>query len=193
MNTLRDTLNQFYENIPDWLRQPVNNAINAAEEEEEEHIIIPLTTLLFNLRIEFNSNEAVNRYMTDPATRRSVTRRFFFPHTLPGNLYPEDREIYTSPPPPAGIHRLALAPAQAAIAAYPDDDFPRVAMPASNQALIVALQHPPPPRIDSFFQSGVAAAIAAMAQQEPDPEQAQAPRVVQRVLPNDLEEGEIYE
>jgi hypothetical protein len=199
-------LNEFYNNIPEWLRQPINNAINTAEQEDEEHIITPLNTLIGLLGSGFNSNEAVNRYMTDPVTRHSVTRRFFFPHTLPGNLYPEDLAIYTYPPPPAGMARLVLAPAPAfvrpppidlmaeAFAADPDDDFfdelSPLAMSVSNQALIVALNHPP--RIDSFFQPGVAEAIATISRQEPDPEQAQAPRVVQRILPNNLE-CEIYE
>lgn len=150
MNGLRDMLNEFYENIPEWLRQPLIDSINSAEIENEDHIITPLSNLIINLDRGLNT-AAVNRYMTDPVTRHSVTRSFFFPHTLPGNLYPEDRDIYVPPPPLA------------------------------------------PPRIDSFFQPGVAQAIAAMAHQVPDPLEAQAPRAVPRTLPNDLEEGEIQE
>lgn len=166
MNGLRDMLNEFYHNIPEWLLQPIISAINSAEEADEDHIITPLSQLIINLDRGLNT-VAVNNYMTNPVTRGSVTRRFFFPHTLRGNLYPEDREIYAPPPPPAG-EGLVLAP------------------PAIPQ----------PPRIDSFFQPGVEAAIAEMARQEPNPYQAQAPGVVPRnirTLPNDLEEGEIQE
>lgn len=208
MNGLRDMLNEFYENIPEWLRQPIISAINSAEEADEDHIITPLSQLIINLDRGRNTI-AVNNYMTNPVTRGSVTRRFFFPHTLPGNLYPEDREIYAPPPPPAP---LVLAPAPAirlmefsgsdvvsahqlrmqaeAYAADLDDDFDDFFGEPP------ALHPPQPPRIDSFFQPGVAASMAAMAHQEPDPHQAQAPGVVPRnirTLPNDLEEGEIQE
>lgn len=213
MNGLRDMINEFYENIPEWLSQPIISAINSAEEAHEDHIITPLSQLIINLDRGQNTI-AVNNYMTNPVTRGSVTRRFFFPHTLPGNLYPEDREIYAPPPPPPAP--LALAPEPAirlmefsgsdvvsahqlrmqaeAYAADLDDDFDDFfGEPPSLPRSI-----PQPPRIDSFFQPGVAASMAHqdMAHQEPDPHQAQAPGVVPRnirTLPNDLEEGEIQE
>ena len=234
MNGLRDMLNEFYENIPEWLRQPLIDSINSAEIANEDHIVTPLSNLIINLERGLNT-VAVNRYMTDPVTRHSVTRRFFFPHTLPGNLYPEDRDIYVPPPPPAGLDRLVLAPSPAlpldfrprpqagiisgadlpsqvpppfvippsyllplsaeaeAFAADPDDDFFNELSPRASP-LSMPVHHPvAPPRIDSFFQPGVAQAIAAMAYQVPDPLEAQAPRVAPRTLPNDLEEGEIYE
>jgi len=130
MNSLRDMLNEFYETIPDWLRDDINNAINLADNAREERVITPLSTLISLLGQGFMPTEAVNRYMTDPITRHSVTRPLFFRHTLYQNLYPEDREIYeprslTNQP----TERLSLVPSPAiplqseAFAADPDDDF----------------------------------------------------------------------
>lgn len=97
MNSLRDTLKEFYESIPEWFRQPLSDAVNSVEETNEDHVVAPLSTLITRLGSFFNTHEAVNQYMTDPNTRKSVTRKFFFPHTLPHNLYPEDRDIYVYP------------------------------------------------------------------------------------------------
>ena len=99
MDCLRDLLNSF-NNIAPHLLHPIISAIDAAEEGGEDHIITPLTTLIVLLDQGYNSNDAVNRYMTEPATRYSATRKFFYPHTLPGNLYPEDECICPPPPGP---------------------------------------------------------------------------------------------
>jgi hypothetical protein len=75
MNDVRNMLNDF--NIPESLRQPIVNAINEAEESGEYYIITPLTTLLVLLDQGYDSNSAVNIYMSHPFTQRSTTRRFF--------------------------------------------------------------------------------------------------------------------
>lgn len=151
MNSLRDMLNEFYETIPYWLRDDINNAINLADNAHEERVITPLSTLISLLGQGFMPTEAVNRYMTDPMTRHSVTRPLFFRHTLYQNLYQEDRRFYYLPNQPT--ERLSLAPSPAiplehfqseAFVADPDDDFFDELSPhaPSNQALIIALQHP---------------------------------------------------
>ena len=209
MNALRDMLNEFYENIPEWLRQPVIDSINAADIAAEEHVITPLSQLIINL--DRGNTEAINLYMTNPVTRRSVTRRFFFPHTLPGNLYPED--VYVVPPPPTDILALSRAPMvpmvppsnPALLLAMATVPQPSLILPASTFEQLLpssdfvggdGFEYRPslapalrmnavilsqgPPRIDSFFQPGVSQDIAAMAAQVPDPEQAQAPSVIRR-------------
>ena len=103
MNCLRDLLVAFNKISP-HLHQAITDAIDAAEVVDEESVITPLTTFIVLLDQGYDENEAVNLYMTDPALRRSVTRKFFFPHTLPGNLYPEDE--YILPPPPKDFPRL---------------------------------------------------------------------------------------
>jgi len=108
MNALRNMLNEFYDNIPEHFRQPVHDAINAAEENEEDHIVSPLHQLIVDLN-RGQSNAAINTYMENQSTRGSATRRFFFPHTLPGLLHSEDSHVY--PPPP--ISALTLRPAMA--------------------------------------------------------------------------------
>ena len=158
MDCLRDLLNAF-NNIAPHLLQPIISAIDAAEEGGEDHIITPLTTLIVLLDQGYNSNDAVNRYMTEPATRYSATRKFFYPHTLPGNLYPEDE--YICPPPPGPFPTL-----------QPSHIFPQGK--ASGARILL------PPRIDSFFNPEVSEAIAAMAYQVPHPDQAQAPSVIPR-------------
>ena len=101
MNSLRDMLYEFYDEIVPHLREPLISAINAVEENKEELVITPLSSLITLLANRYDYNQAVNNYMKNPATRLSSTRKFFFPHTLPGNLFPEDRDIYTPPPSPA--------------------------------------------------------------------------------------------
>jgi len=108
MNALRNMLNEFYDNIPEHFRQPVLDAINAADENEEDHVV----NLLHQLIVDLNrgqSNAAINTYMGNPATRGSATRRFFFPHTLSGLLHPED--AYVAPPRPSGSLALERSPA----------------------------------------------------------------------------------
>lgn len=146
MNALSDTIKEFYDTIPEWFRQPVTNAVNSAQEANENHVVVPLVTLITRLGSVFNTHEAVNQYMTDPMTRNSITRQFFFPHTLPGNLYPEDNEIYVYPS-SSYLDVLELNPAPAISA----------------------------PRIDSFYVPGVQESISAMADQIQDPRKAQAP------------------
>ena len=96
MNDLRDFINIFYtDGIPEQFRQRIINAVNAAEGANELHVVEPLSTLTNNLIAGTLGNSAsVNIYMADPTTRHSRTRRFFFLHTLPENLSPEDHEIY---------------------------------------------------------------------------------------------------
>lgn len=155
MNSLRDMLNELYETIPDWLSDDINNAINSADNAHEERVITPLRTLISLLSQGFIPTEEVNRYMTDPTTRHSVTRPLFFRHTLYQNLYPEDREIYDpSLLPNHPTERLSFATVpiiplehfqSEAFASDPDDDFFDELSPRapSNHALITALRHPP--------------------------------------------------
>jgi len=153
MNELRNTFKELYETIPEWFRQPLFDAVNSVEETNEDHVIAPLSTLITRLGNVFNTHEAVNQYMTDPNTRNSVTRKFFFPHTLPHNLYPEDREIYTYPS-LGSLDVLELKPATA------------ISVP------ILA------PRIDSFFSYDVQERISMMDNQAQDPLKAQAPSAI---------------
>lgn len=183
MNALRDMLNEFYENIPRHFRQPVIDAINAAEENEEDHVLTPLSQLIVNLD-RGQSNQAINAYMTNPVTRGSSTRRFFFPHTLRENLYPED--VYVPPPRPTARLDLQRSPA---LPLFPEE--PALVPPPHNLVLAIAAA---PPRIDSFFQPGVPQAIAEMIDHPEDPDQAQSPSIIrQSPLLRDLDDGEIYE
>jgi hypothetical protein len=138
MNALRDMFNTFYDNIPEWFRQPVLDAINTAEENKEDHVITPLSQLIVLLDRGQN-NHAINIYMSNPATRRSSTRQFFFPHTLPENLYPED--VYAIPPAPTDILSLSLSPALS----------PELQMipPPNHFALSMAMAGSPPSLIRS--------------------------------------------
>lgn len=189
MNALRDMLNEFYYNIPEHFRQPLINAINAAEENEEDRVLTPLSQLIINLDRGQN-NQAVNSYMTNPVTRGSATRPFFFPHTLRENLYPED--VYVAPPRPTAPLDLQRSPS---LPLFPE---PALVPPPNPLALAMAMAPPP-----SLLPLGSAAAplaplslrpLAALAAAEPD-QALNAIRLRQapQTLQNDLEEGEIYE
>ena len=106
-----DLLNVFYEDIRPDLADCVFSAIKAAGNEGEfddnPHIIASFSQLITLLATpQFDVSRAINIYMTDVNTRGSVTRPFFYHMTLPGNLYPEERQQY--PAPPAG--NLSLVP-----------------------------------------------------------------------------------
>ena len=103
MENIRNLVNELYDNIGLHIRQPILDAINAADESDEDNVIIPLVTMVTLIGNNFDVSLAVNGYMTDPATRWSVTRRFFYDHTLSGNFYPEDRNNYVLPMPPGPI------------------------------------------------------------------------------------------
>lgn len=158
MNALRDMLNEFYYNISEWLRQPVIDAINAAEENEEDHVITPLSQLIVLLD-RGQDNEAVNLYMTNPVTRHSATRRFFFPHTLPENLYPED--VHSPPPPPTASLTLARAPALPL--------FEDMVPPPNPLALSLAMTTVPMETVPPLWQSFLLPASAAYAAPSDDP------------------------
>jgi hypothetical protein len=89
---LCDLLNEFYQDITHNLAGSVFSAIKAAQINEEfPHIFYPLNRLILNIsNPQQDDSVSVNLYMSDPVTRGSSTRQFFYDMTLTQNFYPED-------------------------------------------------------------------------------------------------------
>lgn len=111
---LLNMIDEFSANIRPDLVESLNNAViasaSAGEFGRNPSIISSfsqLITLLSSRRIP--DAEAINLYMSDPNTRDSVSRPFFYHMTFRGFLYPEDNPIY--PPAPPALPPLAAEPA----------------------------------------------------------------------------------
>ncbi len=106
---LVNLINEFSVSIRPDLVESLHSALRAvtdAEEFDRNPMLISsfsqLITLLASRRIP--EAEAINLYMSDPNTRGSVSRPFFYHMTFPGLLYPEDNPVY--PPAPAALPAL---------------------------------------------------------------------------------------
>jgi|LauGreDrversion4_2_1035121.scaffolds.fasta_scaffold230817_1 hypothetical protein len=176
VNFLNIFNNSYYQIRPD-LSDAISGAIRVAESSREfetnPRIIELLRILVERLSTQASETEAVNSYMLE--SRGSVTRPFFYYMTIPGNLFPEDRPVY--PPAPVALPRL-----EPSFATHFD----------MEDQLIMPLQqvYQNPPRIDVFMGNPG----PQLPHQVPEEFQASAPSALPRnILPNEIEDGEIFE
>lgn len=100
---LKYMLNEFYNDIRPDLFQSVLDAINACDNAGEfdsnPPIIASFGYMITSLALaHIPDTRAINSFMSDNVTRRSVSRPFFYHMTLPGSLFPEDNPLYPTAP-----------------------------------------------------------------------------------------------